>query len=314
MKTAGYFFEFPTPTMGVVPLGIGLGADGNIWFTEFQGNNVGRVNFQPPYILTSLSITEFPIPSASTQPIYIAPGPASDHHLWVSESANFKLAYIDSSAATPVVIETSAPYTNWRGVVAANTSVFYVNQNNDSVEQFNPVAFSFGGSGRTQRRLHPEPDRPRQRRRSVGRVPRDTSRPARRSGEPRGRGSTRNDHQSGYGDYERTRQCHLVYGGIRIHDRPNLTRRRFCTHGNPDPERSRSGRHRASERRRDLVCRTEHLKSRTDRRDDARRRRIRRPLPEPFRINSFKVQMAGSGLPRARPAKSAACSCRNSIA
>ena len=35
--------EFPLPVAGSSPLGIALGADGNLWFTEVSGSRFGRI-------------------------------------------------------------------------------------------------------------------------------------------------------------------------------------------------------------------------------------------------------------------------------
>src|SRR5262249_2449669 len=44
ITTSGVITEFPIPTANSAPVGINPGPDGNMWFTEIQGNKVGRVN------------------------------------------------------------------------------------------------------------------------------------------------------------------------------------------------------------------------------------------------------------------------------
>src|SRR5262249_40303194 len=36
--------EYPIPTLASQPIGIVTGPDGFIWFTEYQGNKIGRIN------------------------------------------------------------------------------------------------------------------------------------------------------------------------------------------------------------------------------------------------------------------------------
>ena len=48
--------EFPIPTADPGPSRITAGPDGNLWFTEYQGNKIGMIN------PTTHAITEFPIP------------------------------------------------------------------------------------------------------------------------------------------------------------------------------------------------------------------------------------------------------------
>ncbi len=67
--------EFPVATAGCQPGGITAGPDGNLWFTEFHGNKIGRIT-------TAGTITEFPT-AAATNPELIAVG--SDGNLWFPE-------------------------------------------------------------------------------------------------------------------------------------------------------------------------------------------------------------------------------------
>ncbi len=57
--------EFPVPTADSYPWGIAAGPDGNLWFTESIGNQIGRIS-------PSGTITEFPVPTAIS-------GPLGDH-------------------------------------------------------------------------------------------------------------------------------------------------------------------------------------------------------------------------------------------
>jgi hypothetical protein len=41
---AGTITEFPLPPAEIGPLGITAGPDGNLWFTAFDGNKIGRLS------------------------------------------------------------------------------------------------------------------------------------------------------------------------------------------------------------------------------------------------------------------------------
>jgi virginiamycin B lyase len=56
------------PVEGPTPVGIAVGADGALWFTESGANKIGRIP-------TNGEITEFPIPTARSQPAGITAGP-----------------------------------------------------------------------------------------------------------------------------------------------------------------------------------------------------------------------------------------------
>ena len=49
--------EFPIPTAGSSPRSIAVGPDGNLWFTELFGNNIGRITRTGVF-------TEFPVPTS----------------------------------------------------------------------------------------------------------------------------------------------------------------------------------------------------------------------------------------------------------
>jgi streptogramin lyase len=55
------FTEFSLSTAGSLPNGITMGPDGALWFTETGANKIGRVT-------TAGVISEFPIPTAGSQP------------------------------------------------------------------------------------------------------------------------------------------------------------------------------------------------------------------------------------------------------
>jgi virginiamycin B lyase len=65
--------EYPIPTANSNPYTIVTGPDGALWFSEAQGNKVGRIT-------TAGAMTEFPIPGANNQPLTAAAGP--DGAIW----------------------------------------------------------------------------------------------------------------------------------------------------------------------------------------------------------------------------------------
>ncbi|MCX6021186.1 MAG: Ig-like domain-containing protein, partial [Chloroflexi bacterium] len=72
---------------GASPRQLALGSDGNIWFTEFGLNKIGRIT-------TTGSVTEFALPAGS-QPLGITSGP--DGALWFTESGTNKIGQITTA-------------------------------------------------------------------------------------------------------------------------------------------------------------------------------------------------------------------------
>lgn len=77
--------EYVIPTKGSQPMGIALGADSNLWFTEFHASKIGQLN-------TSAKFTENVTPTAAAGPNGIASGP--NGLLWFTETNVWKIGQI----------------------------------------------------------------------------------------------------------------------------------------------------------------------------------------------------------------------------
>ncbi len=80
--------EFPLPATGRLPVGICAGPDGALWFTEQNGNRIGRIT-------TAGVITEFPLPNAGSVPNRITAGP--DGALWFTEFSGNRIGRITTA-------------------------------------------------------------------------------------------------------------------------------------------------------------------------------------------------------------------------
>src|SRR5687768_14986637 len=68
--------QFPVPTGNSRPYTIVPGPDGALWFTESNGDKIGRIT-------PSGQITEYPVPTAASGPYGIAVG--ADGNIWFTE-------------------------------------------------------------------------------------------------------------------------------------------------------------------------------------------------------------------------------------
>ncbi len=91
--------EFSSPTSNAGPAQITFGSDGNVWFTEINGNKIGRIT-------PSGIITEFSIPTTNSLPTGITSGP--DGNLWFAESNGNRIGRITPSGS---ITEFSTPTT-----------------------------------------------------------------------------------------------------------------------------------------------------------------------------------------------------------
>ena len=79
LAAVGSITEFSPASL---PRGITAGPDGNVWFTELDGNRIGRIT-------TGGSITEFRIHTTGSDPLGITSGP--DGNLWFTEYIGNKI-------------------------------------------------------------------------------------------------------------------------------------------------------------------------------------------------------------------------------
>ena len=80
--------EYPVPTSAGLPEFIALGPDNALWFTEYSGNQIGRID-------TTGAITEYPVPTSGSQPDGITAGP--DGALWFTEQGANQIGRITPS-------------------------------------------------------------------------------------------------------------------------------------------------------------------------------------------------------------------------
>ena len=93
------FVEFPLPVASSQPRGIAVGSDGNLWFTEFGGNKIGKISLNGV-------ITEYPIPTAASGARIIATGLSKT--LWFTENNTNKIGKITTAG---VITEFTTPTT-----------------------------------------------------------------------------------------------------------------------------------------------------------------------------------------------------------
>ena len=94
------YHRTPLPTANSNPYGITTGPDGALWFTEENGNKIGRIT-------TAGVITEFPTPTVNSAPAGITMGP--DGALWFTEASGNNIGKI---TAAGVITEFPIPTAN----------------------------------------------------------------------------------------------------------------------------------------------------------------------------------------------------------
>lgn len=116
--------DFLPAGMAVTVSQIAAGPDGNLWYTSYYGNAIGRMTING-------AVTRFPVPTANSGPIGIALG--SDGSVWFTESTAGKIGRITTSGditefaiptggATPTHIVAAPDGTLWFGTSCWQTS------------------------------------------------------------------------------------------------------------------------------------------------------------------------------------------------
>ena len=108
--------QFPTGGLTGDTRGIAPGPDGNLWFTDFATNSIGRIT-------TSGTAMEFPVPTPNAAPKGIAPGP--DGNLWYTELAGDNVGQASTSGTTLSESSASAGAQPWEVTPGADGNVWF---------------------------------------------------------------------------------------------------------------------------------------------------------------------------------------------
>ena len=78
--------EYKTPTPNSSPADLAIDSQGNVWFTEWNGNRIGRLVPPQARSQTSDGITEYELPHPNSKPRYLTI--AKNGMIWFTEGAN----------------------------------------------------------------------------------------------------------------------------------------------------------------------------------------------------------------------------------
>ena len=80
--------EFELPNKRSQPRGIAAGPDGNLWFTEYNADIIGRIS-------PAGAITEFPVRTGNSGPFGITAG--RDGNIWFTEVLAHRVGYVTTT-------------------------------------------------------------------------------------------------------------------------------------------------------------------------------------------------------------------------
>jgi len=124
--------EFPVPTAGSDPTEIVTGPDGNLWFTESLGNNIGQIN------PTTHAIAEFLVPTVGSEPNGITAGPDGD--LWFTEFSGNKIGQINPTTHAVAEFPVPSALAEPRDIAAGpDGNLWFTEENVDKIGEINPT-------------------------------------------------------------------------------------------------------------------------------------------------------------------------------
>jgi streptogramin lyase len=128
-KPAGTITEVKTLAARSTPVDITLGPDNNLWFTERNGNQIGRITPQG-------SLREYGVPTAESSPQGITVGP--DNNLWFTEYAGNQIGRITPQGGIteyPVPTANSQP---WGITLGPDNNLWFTERDGNRIGRITP--------------------------------------------------------------------------------------------------------------------------------------------------------------------------------
>src|SRR5208337_2211810 len=129
--TVGAISEVAIPTLNSVPAGITAGPDGNLWFTEFSGDRIGRIT--PGGTVTEFSTGITP----NSDPDEITAGP--DGNLWFTEASGDRIGRITPGGTVTEFSAGITPNSEPRGITAGpDGNLWFTEASGDRIGRITP--------------------------------------------------------------------------------------------------------------------------------------------------------------------------------
>ena len=139
----GKTFEFETPShqqgKPSQPLSIVEGPDGNLWYTDFMADAIGKITPLDPKT-NQVTITEYPL-AAGSRPWGITPGPGG--FLYFTENGGNAIGRIDPGSGAIEVDPLPHPDRGPRGIaVDSNGILWFTETNGNAIGQYLVLSFA----------------------------------------------------------------------------------------------------------------------------------------------------------------------------
>jgi virginiamycin B lyase len=125
--------EVPIPTINSDPIDIATGSDGALWFTEFEADELGRID------PTTHAITEFPFGGVLNTPVGIAAGP--DGNLWFTSEFDDRIGLINPTTHFSLAINIPTPMSDPFAIVAGpDGALWFTEYSGDKIGRVVPTS------------------------------------------------------------------------------------------------------------------------------------------------------------------------------
>jgi len=123
--------SFPCPTAQSRPYTIVAGPDGNLWFTQSNGNNIARIT--PAGV-----ITEFPVPTAQSGPYGICVG--GDGNIWFTERFGNRIARFTIATQTFREFDLPTPFAQpWEIALGPSGNLWFTEEDVNQIGRITPT-------------------------------------------------------------------------------------------------------------------------------------------------------------------------------
>ncbi|GJL79085.1 MAG: virginiamycin B lyase [Nitrospinaceae bacterium] len=134
--------EYVTPTPDSSPAGLAFDGEGNLWFTEINGNKIGKIDPAEAKPGTSQGVVEFDLPNANSQPNGIIV--AQNGMVWFSEMSGNRIGRLDP--ATGKIKEYAIPTPKsepHKLVEGPKGGIWFAEFEADKIARLDPVTGTF---------------------------------------------------------------------------------------------------------------------------------------------------------------------------
>lgn len=130
--------EYVTPTPESSPTDLAFDSAGNLWFTEWNGNRIGKLIPSEAKSLTTEGIIEYELPRPNSKPHYLTI--ATNGFIWFTEGAN-RIGRLDPKTGDIAEYDIPTPHSGPSGIAEGpDGSIWFLEFQTNKIGRLEPVS------------------------------------------------------------------------------------------------------------------------------------------------------------------------------